>query len=410
VRQSYLCISNSSRLCDSELWRFLRTLCKLVVVPALIALAFVELLAWRTGATVAASVATVAQWQHDDPNIVWSGPGQLYGPLALARAKIEHPDILMIGHSRCGQMRSMMFKPYKFHNACVVAWTLGQIKNMIDLATRKNGPTTIIFVLDYFMLGDAYAKEWEGKAFMDFSPPRRSHLDGLLDMALMFKKRPAQMISAMPSYLIHHVDKRDDGSELFGPYAIALQAGFRSDGSLLYDPTTRAQASANNKDLSRILAAVPNGDGVRPGSAQLRALREIGDLGKQRNLTLIGIQLPIIQGAINVLDSDKDWNGYRSADRGNWRLLESHLMRQQLRDIGIHFFNLTHDLIAKDSLAFIDPAHPSEYGMGVVLLDAMNGDPEFRALLPRLDLAALQVDLAKAKAEQQYFDVYGSHF
>jgi hypothetical protein len=189
-----------------------------------------------------------------------------------------------------------------------------------------------------------------------------------------------------------------------------VQAGFRSDGSLLYDPDTRSRSSVNNKDLSRIIAAVQEGDGVRPGPAQLQALREIGELGKQRGLTLVGIQLPVIQGAVDVLDSNQDWNGYRSADRGTWRLLHSTEMRQNLQSMGINFFDLTRDPVAKEPRAFVDPAHPSEYAIGTALFDAMTNDPQWRALFSRLDLAALQGALDRARQQGRFFDVYRQQF
>jgi hypothetical protein len=407
-RYSFVLRSNPLR--SSEFWRFCANFAKLVAIPCLIAVLFVELLAWRTGATVANSVAAIAELQHEDPNIVWTGNGQLYGPLALARTKIEQPDIIMIGHSRCGQMRSMMFKPYSFHNACLAAWTFGQIKNMIDLATRSGGPKTVMFTLDYFMLGDAYAKIWEATAFMDFAPPPRPHRDGLLQLASAFKQHPIAMFEAMPFYLFGRVREPIDGLELFGPHAISAQAGFRSDGSVLYDLESRSQAPVNRTELARLIAAVPYGDGAQPGSAQIQALKQIGELGKQRHLTLIGLQLPVIQGAVDVLDSDKDWNGYRSADRGTWRLLQSAEMRQTLKAMGINFFDLTHDPVAKEARAFIDPAHASEYGIGMALLDGIKNDPRFRALLPRLDVVALQNALAAANQQGRFFDVYKAQF
>jgi hypothetical protein len=402
--------SSSNPLRGSEFGRFLANFAKLVAVPALVAILLVELLAWRTGATVATSIAAVAELQHEDPDVVWNGDGQLYGPLALARTKIERPDIIMIGDSRCSQVRSMMFKPYSFHNACLSAWTFGQIKNMIDLATRSGGPKTVMFVLDYFMLGEAYAKSWEDRAFMDFAPPARPHLDGLLELASAFNRRPAAMLEAMPFYLFGRAHEPANGLELFGPRSIYAQAGFRSDGSMIYDPVSRSQAPVNRTELPRLIAAVSNGDGVHPGSAQMQALGEIGELGRQRHLTLVGIQLPIIQGAIDILDSNEDWEIYRSADRGNWRLLRSAQMKQELNQMGIHFFDLARDPIANEPRAFLDPAHPTEYGTGIALLDAMKGDPELRALFPRLDLGALQAALAEARQQGRFFDVYGARF
>jgi hypothetical protein len=410
ARRSSSYISSFSPLRESAFWRFFVNFAKLVAIPGLIAILLVELLAWRTGADITVSVAAIAELQHEDPDILWGGPGQLTGPLALARIKIEHPAIIMIGDSRCGQMRSMMFKPYSFHNTCFVAWTFNQIKNMIDLATRSGGPKTIMFTLDYFMFGDAYAKQWQEKAFMDFAPPQRQHLDGLLNLAAAFKRRPGAMLKAMPSYLFGRAREPANGLELLGPDAIAAQAGYRSDGSGLYDAVTRSQSPVNNTQLDRLLGAVREGDGAQPSPIQMRALQEIGGLGKQRNLTLVGIQLPVLQGALDVLDSDKDWHGFRATDRGTWRLLQSVQIRQALTDMGIHFFDLTRDPVAKQSAAFVDPAHPSEYAIGMALADRMNDDPEFRALFPRLDVTALQGALAAAKKQERLFDVYGAQF
>lgn len=408
-RSSFTFSSSPPR--NRELWRFLKTFGKLVAIPSLIAVLFVELLAWRTGATVTASVAAIAELQHEDPNIIWGSPSaQLYGPLALARIRIERPEIVMIGHSRCAQMRSMMYKPYSFHNACAVAWTFGQIKNVIDLATRSGGPKTIIFPLDYFMFGDAYAKHWEEKSFMDFASPQRRRRAGLLELAGAFNRHPDTMLERMPSYLFGRARDPADDLELFAPYAIALRVGFRSDGSLLYPSSMLSQGVINNNDVDSTIATVADGDGVRPSPAQMQALGEIGELGRQRHLTLVGIQLPLFEGVVEILDSDKDWSGHRSADRGNWRLLQSVEMRQKLKAMGINFFNLTDDPVAKEPHAFIDSAHPSEYATGQALLDGMNNDAEFRSLFPRLDLAALQETLETARQQRRFYDVYRKQF
>jgi hypothetical protein len=396
----------------SEFWRFAKAFGKLVLVPSLLALAFVELLAWRTGATISSSVRDVAELQHEDPNILWAGAGQLYGPLALARIQIEHPDIIMVGHSGCGQMRSMMFKPYTFHNACVVAWSFEQIKNMIDLATRGGGPKIVMFTLDYFMLGDKYAKKWEEKAVMDFSSHSdRVHFDGLIAMAESFNRRPLAMVEAMPNYLFGRSHDPVDGLEQFSPRAIAGDDGsFRSDGSLLYDQATRLAAAVRRKDIAVVLGSVPERDGEHAGEAQMKALEEIGELGRERNVTLVALQLPKIQEALDVLDSGKDWHDYPAADRETWKLLESPAMQQRLQTMGINFFDLSHDPIAKEPRAFIDPAHPSEYATAAAIYDAMTENPAFRAIFPRLDSTALSVAMADARQQDRFFDVYGAEF
>jgi hypothetical protein len=54
----------------SEVWRFAKSFRKLVALPVLIAVLLVELLAWRTGATLTYSVRQVAELQHEDPDLV----------------------------------------------------------------------------------------------------------------------------------------------------------------------------------------------------------------------------------------------------------------------------------------------------------------------------------------------------
>jgi hypothetical protein len=394
-----------------EIWRFFKAFAQLVLVPGVIAVGFVELVAWRTGAAITYSVHRIAEWQHLQPDTLWNGPSNLIGPLALARMEIEHPEVIVVGHSQCGQLRSMMFKPYSFYNACVSAWTFDQIRTFIDLATRSEGPKTIVFTLDYFMFGEQYAKTWEQTAFMDFSSDSpRSHVDGILTLEPFFKRYPLEMLRAMPSYLFGRARDPDEGLELLGPYAIALLSGFRSDGSVLYDPMTRSRSSINVTELPRLLGTVKDGDGKQPNEKQMRALKEIGELGRQRNVTLVGIQFPMAKAAVDVLDSDTDWNGYRAEDRAVWRWLQTTTTHEMLRAEGIQFFDWSHDPIAADPKVFIDPAHASEYGMGMSIVHAMRDDPEFRALFSRLDVPALEAALSNAMQKGHFFHVYGAQF
>jgi hypothetical protein len=230
-------------------------------------------------------------------------------------------------------------------------------------------------------------------------------------MAESFNRRPLAMIEAMPNYLFGRAYDPVDGLEEFSPRAIAGDDGcFRSDGSLLYDQATRLAAPDRRKDMSLVLGAVPEGDGEHAGEAQMKALAEIGELGRERNVTLVGIQLPKIQGALDVLDSGKDWQQYPATDRENWKLLESAAMQERLQAMGINFFDLSHDPVAAEPRAFIDPAHPAEYAMATAIYDAMTGNPAFRAIFPRLDTGALRDALDDARRQDRFFDVYGAAF
>jgi hypothetical protein len=219
------------------------------------------------------------------------------------------------------------------------------------------------------------------------------------------------MLEAMPDYLLDRAHDPVDGLELLAPDAIAGDVGcFRSDGSLLYDQTTRSAAPARRRDFATVLGTVPEGDGEHAGEDQIKALEEIGELGRERNVTLVAVQLPTVQGAVDLLNSDHDWHQYPASDRQNWRLLESPEMKDRLKAMGINFFDLSHDAVAKEPRAFIDAAHPGEYATGSAIYDAMTEDPEFRAIFPRLDTDALRDALDDARRQNRFFDVYGAEF
>jgi hypothetical protein len=99
----------------SEFLRFLVRFVGLICVPAALAIGFVILLAWRTGATI--SPVEIARMQLRDPMLGWAGNGQYYLLYKRALAETRNSDIIILGHSRPCQLRSMMFKPYIFTNA-----------------------------------------------------------------------------------------------------------------------------------------------------------------------------------------------------------------------------------------------------------------------------------------------------
>src|SRR5207302_10900103 len=77
-----------------EARRFAVLLAKLVVLPTVIAVFFVEIVGWRMGITM--PVAEIARLQHENPRLIWAGDGQLYTPLKLARIAAEKPDVVFI--------------------------------------------------------------------------------------------------------------------------------------------------------------------------------------------------------------------------------------------------------------------------------------------------------------------------
>jgi hypothetical protein len=405
-RNRLFIFSFKERSAIAETFRFLGLLALLVALPSLLMLGIIERVGWRTGVTM--SPAQLAQLQHQDPQIIWAGDGQYYGPFKVARIALEQPELVFIGPSTCNEVRSAMFRPYSFYNACMTAWTISQMRTILDRITQVAHPRVVFVSLDYFMLTEQYVKRWQDKANMDFYWGPGSSRDQLIRIADTFKLHPLRLAYELPQYLLGRA--RHHGFELTGIGALAGRAGFRLDGSLLYTDSILAMAPSTYANYGQhLFAAVAHGDGAHIAPREFNELREFGELAQVRGVTLVGIQLPFIKGAVDILDSGRDYQGFLGSDTGVWRELLSPQMRETLRGMGIHFFDTTHNPIAADSRAFIDPAHPAERG-DLATLIGLAEQPEFHALLPKLDLARLKSDYAEAVRTGSYFDVYHDKF
>lgn len=406
--QNHLSTSSSSKASPGrELLAFLRSLVLLVLLPAALLAGFILILGWRIGATL--SPVQIAAMQHDNPKLLWAADGQYYGPLKTTRITQEQPEVIAVGDSRCSQIRSAMFKPYSFHNGCLTAWTFSQIRNILDMATRQAHPRVMIFTLDYFMFSDKYVENWAEKAGMDYGWTDRNFLNGLISTGGTFKAYPWTMIKQMPAYLFGRKIDEIDSYELLGLTAIRARAGFRQDGSMLYDPVTRANSTNNNNDLSHILAQVPVGSGARMSARQIDELRSLAELAKERGVTLVGLQLPIIKEAVDVLDAGKPYNQWAGPDAAIWKAFMSDDTRALFRKLGIHFFDMTHNSATSDRIAFIDPAHPGERVVLGALVSIVD-DPDFRSVFPKIDAESLRQAYAEAQAKGETFDVFHTRF
>ncbi len=392
--QSLLSIYNFSAETRREVVILARWLLLAVLLPTVLLTAVIEAAAWSIGATMTPRQLAFAQ--QENPDLLVAGDPRYYAYKA-ARATFLKPDVVFIGHSRCGQVRAEMFKPYIMYNACHSAWTIDHLRQMIDLLTKTSSPKIIMFTLDYFMFTDAYESAFAKNAdFKSLGFSFETHVNGIAKLATGFKDNPKRMIMAW----LHGVRETTDGLTLLGPDAIKAATGFRYDGSFLYDPGTRTGAPIRNKDRAAgLLSAVNGAPAMAP--SQIMALRRLAELGRERNVTLVGIQLPYLKIALDVLDFDKDYRPYA----GVWREYESKKNRDLIRSMGIHFFDLSRDPVSLDQRYFVDPAHPAEAGVLAAFVRLLD-NKEFRHVFPRLDVEALRQENAAARAQGKFFDVY----
>jgi hypothetical protein len=373
-----------------------------VIWAALVLIGVIAVIEWtgqRIGVTL--TPPQIAEMQAADHRLIWAGPLQLYAMTKLDRIASSKPEIVLIGHSRGHQMRSAMFKPYSFYNFCPTIGSIDQITEMIKRVDDASHPRVIMFTIDYFMMTEQWPENITPKMAMSFEYYWRDHFDGLIRLGTNIKNHPLLFLE----YLLNGGKSTAiDGFDLVTPESIRGNAGFRYDGSFMVDTVSRAAASIKTRNpIDGILSATPGAQHM--AASQIQALRNLADVGRRRNITLVGIQLPILKSAVDYLDTNVSYRPYAGA----WREFESEDTRRLFKELGITFFDLSRDSVTEDPRNFIDSGHPTEVavlGSLVHLLDV----PEFRAIFPKLDGEALRKEYADAQKSGATFDVYHDRF
>jgi hypothetical protein len=344
---------------------------------------------------------SLAAAQADNPDLVVLPPDiRHWAALKLPRIAKEQPEIVLIGTSRGNQVRSAMFRPYTFYNASLTAWTIDQIRTMLDHVTQVAKPRVAIIGLDYFMFIDAYTRAFPQQRDMYYDNDFRIKFQLEVNLIRSLYKYPD-----LPSRLFEFVRGRPargpDGMMLLGLDAIRDPAGFRGDGSFVNQRGNEIYAPQRTGDRATMMDNFypPGGTGV--DARQVIALERLAALGRERGVTLVAIQLPMLKAVTDYLDNDPSYH----AQAGTWREFESAEMMAIFNRLGIAFFDLSRIPETADSRNFIDPAHMTESGTlaGIVhLLD----EPRFRGIFPALDKDRLRRDLDQAMERGEFLHIY----
>jgi hypothetical protein len=382
-----------------------RYLTALSLALALISSAFLLALEWigeRTGATVLPR--QMAAEQAADVNLV-ALPAEIrhWAALKVPRIAFEQPDIVLIGSSRGNEVRSAMFRPYKFYNASLTCWSLEQMRAMLDQVTKVAKPRVIILSLDYFMFTDVYAASVTKERTMLFDDDLKIEYQSAINLLRSIYKYPYMWRDQFPEYLKGSPPARPDGVRMIGLDAIRADAGFRWDGSFRYEAGLLASAPQRTRDNKGLIEAMPGGPKMEPH--QLTALERIAALGRDRQVSLVAVQWPILKASTDYLDNEPSYRPYA----GVWKEFESPETARKLRDLGIAFFDLSRLPMTADNRNFIDAAHADEAGMLDALIH-LNEEPDFHAMVPEIDINALREQRAAALEQGRFIDVYGNNF
>jgi hypothetical protein len=356
---------------------------------------FLEWAGWRLGATGPLSI--IAREQQVD-KLLWLGAFRDYAPYKLERIKLVHPEVLLVGSSRCGQAREQIFRPYKAYNACLTAWPLDHAVDFIDRATREAKPRVVILALDYFLFGDPLADAWRKERTMDYRQGFDSHGKKMHDV-IDFAARTNWNLSAFLMPLERDQFEPIDNNRLTGTEAIRGHFGFRSDGSIFLAPVYRRIAASELAKGGPYMTSF--GGAEHLSEIQFKQMEILSRLATDRGFSLVAIQFPILKTATDFLDTDQSW--WQNA--GLWRELRSETTAKRFANLGIKFFDMSRDPLAADLGNFSDPAHPTERGMLRTIISLLDHN-DFRELFPKIDKGALESDLRKNLSTDDMFDVY----
>ncbi|BAM91498.1 hypothetical protein S58_55210 [Bradyrhizobium oligotrophicum S58] len=374
-----------------------------VVGFALVQIALMEYLGWTTLEGRPPSAAARLQ-QGNMPVVFFPTDARNWAAFKLQRIADEQPEIIAIGNSRCSQLRSAMFTPYKFYNACLTAWTVSQLRDFLNRITEVSRPRVVIFSMDYFQLSNSYQRI-EGKRAGAFRYNIGGHIGGIGSLIGQAMDTSGHGLEALWECLAGRYPQhpREDLT-MVGVTAVRNGAGFRWDGSLIYQVAQYDDAKRVMLDLKNgLVNAIPGAP--RADEEQLAELAGMAADAKAKGVLLVGIQFPIYAPTVDFLDHDEGYRPYA----GTWRDFESEAMKKRFAEMGIVHIDLSRAVMSKDPENFVDTSHPSEAGMVAALIEASD-TAGFAAALPRLDIPGLREDLGRANDYVNHYHLYRSTF
>jgi hypothetical protein len=314
-----------------------------------------------------ATISQLAERQMEAPNIVFLPFDLRYNSaFKLHRIAEARPEILCISSSRAGTLRAEMFKPYHFYNMSFSAWTTEQLADVFERATSSASPRVVIISLDYFLFTDDWERSYAGTRTMIYDRPWFYVKSSILDFFRTAIKHPSVFVNYLKA-----------STRFIGTQAILSQEGFRNDGSYLYSQGHIDDARLHSQSATSLVNAMPGAPSM--SERQKAPIERIAKLARQRDIKVIGIQLPFIRSGVDYLDNNESYRHYS----GVWREFESDQTRDWLKSLGITFFDLGRSTIGNDNENFVDAYHPTELGAHRVIQQLLTFS-EFREEFPAI--------------------------
>jgi|GEM_PF-6309461 len=358
---------------DLPEWKkFGRTLFLLLVIPWLLVIGVAEWVAWQAGDWL--SLDQAAALQTKKPDLIWyKNRVQNFARFKLARVAIDRPDILILGQCRTQFFRSAMFRPYSVYNLSTTCYMIPAFTDLLRHLPPGYNPKVIIFTCDFWYFSPTYSASM-GNYFQNFTPAWTDKLDDLRDILVELPKRPDLLLMGL---------YKPNGYPTLGLDAYLSSGGFREDGS------TKWGLRENDSD-TLTTDPVTNLGGSCMGNAEMEQFREFVSEAKARGITLVGVQLPVYSDELRYMNEHK-------TEFADLQDFNDHVKGGYFDKLHVLFFDfLQFPGYSDNARNFLDVAHPKE-NLSVAVLSAMASDPRFLSVLPNLDVAAINQEVAQER-------------
>lgn len=287
----------------------------------------------------------------------------------LEVARRRKPEVLVLGSSRVNQWRDAMFNPAPFYNAANAIFVMRDFRRMIE-ELGDSTPRVVILSVDYFTFLPGFEFVYRYQSREDVKGWGSSEQINIVVGTLAETIRnPGVLFSTKP------------GIPVLGLSAMQTGAGFRRDGSFSYGTCGPVRAEST-------VAAIQNGSqwpilpAAQLNDVALREFERFTDLARQKGITLVGVTMPFVPAVAAAME--------QSPLYGAWRQFESQATKEWIRRQGVIYFDFSKlESFGGMPNEFVDPFHPNERAY-IRMLATMLADPDFRALLPAIDIGGLK--------------------
>jgi hypothetical protein len=280
-----------------------------------------------------------------------------------------------------------MFRPYTEYNLSSTCYLMSGFTDLLRHLPAGYNPKVIIMTCDFWLFSPVYsATQVKARALQNFNPSWIDKVDDLHDILVKLPLNPSLLLIGL--YHPHPYPTLGLGAYLGN-------GGFRKDGSIQFDDSNNAGPGELQDPFE---SKIDCGDHM--GTAEMKDFEEFVAEAHSRGIALVCVQMPFYSGE-KLATEYQNRPGF-----GELRDFNEHVKDGYFDKLHVLFFDFMNlpGYSGKPEY-FQDEVHPKE-GATLAVLSEMAADPRFLALLPKLDVAAINQKLVQDRHTQTHNHLY----